>query len=398
MVGYLTPGSGLRAPIFRPFTDYISPNMDWFFTLTTAVKVVLSIVTLLTIVALASYAERRVSAIIQDRVGPNRVGIPLTLFGAKKDWAFFGLLQPLADGLKFILKEDFVPAHVKKFYFWLAPALTMIPALLTFAVIPFGSTMVVGEHTVPMVIANLNVGPLFILAISSLSVYGIVLAGWSSNSKYPFLGGVRSSSQMISYEISLGLSLVPVLMVFGELNLGKIVDYQNHNGWLLLPAWGEGLSVERWVLLIPMLISFLIFTISIFAETNRMPFDLPECETELVAGYHTEYSSMKFALFFMGEYAAMVVGSGIIVTLYLGGWSLPFGLLQNDEGSVWKSLAHVGCFFTKVVAWIIFFMWVRWTLPRFRYDQLMRLGWVWLFEIALANVFLTAVIIMLFRK
>jgi len=398
VVDHLPLGSGRRAAIFRPFPDYIFPNMDWFFTLSTAVKVVLSIVTLLTIVALASYAERRVSAIIQDRVGPNRVGVPLTLFGAKKDWAFFGLLQPLADGLKFILKEDFVPAHVKKFYFWLAPALTMIPALLTFAVIPFGSTMVVGEHTVPMVIANLNVGPLFILAISSLSVYGIVLAGWSSNSKYPFLGGVRSSSQMISYEISLGLSLVPVLMVFGELNLSKIVDYQNHNGWLLLPAWGEGLSLERWVLMVPMLISFLIFTISIFAETNRMPFDLPECETELVAGYHTEYSSMKFALFFMGEYAAMVVGSGIIVTLYLGGWSLPFGLLQNDEGSIWKSLAHVGCFLTKVVAWIIFFMWVRWTLPRFRYDQLMRLGWVWLFEIALANVFLTAVIIMIFRK
>ena len=393
-----TKSTHFLQPAHRPKIPDYHHIMDWFFTLTTAVKIVLSIVVLLTIVALASYAERRVSAIIQDRVGPNRVGVPLTLFGAKKDWHFFGLLQPLADGLKFILKEDLVPAHVKKFYFWLAPALTMIPALLTFAVIPFGSTMNVNGEQVKMVIADLNVGPLFIFAISSLSVYGIVLAGWSSNSKYPFLGGVRSSSQMISYEISLGLSLVPVLLVFGELNLGKIVEMQNTDGWLLFPAWGKGLSLERWVLLIPMAISFLIFTISIFAETNRMPFDLPECETELVAGYHTEYSSMKFALFFMGEYAAMVVGSGLIVTLYLGGWSLPFGLLENSEGSIWKSIAHVGCFFTKVVAWILFFMWVRWTLPRFRYDQLMRLGWVWLFEIALANVFLTAVILMVFRK
>lgn len=373
--------------------------MDWFFTITSAVKIALSIVTLLTIVALASYAERRVSAVMQDRIGPNRVGIPLTLFGFKKDWAFFGLLQPLADGLKFILKEDFVPAHVKKLYFWLAPAISMVPSLLTFAVIPFGSSFhVAGHDDVKMAIADLNVGPLFIFAISSLSVYGIVLAGWSSNSKYPFLGAVRSTSQMISYELSLGLSLVPVLLVFGELNLGKIVEYQNANGWLLLPAWGEGLSLERWVLLVPMLISFLIFTTSIFAETNRMPFDLPECETELVAGYHTEYSSMKFALFFMGEYAAMIVGSGLIVSLYLGGWSLPFGLLQNAEGSFWISLLHVGCFLTKVVAWIIFFMWVRWTLPRFRYDQLMRLGWVWLFEIALGNVFLTALILMFFKK
>ncbi len=374
--------------------------MDWFFTLTSAVKIALSIVTLLTIVALASYAERRVSAIIQDRVGPNRVGIPLTLFGFKKDWAFFGLLQPLADGLKFILKEDLVPNHVRKFYFWLAPAISMVPSLLTFAVIPFGSSFhVAGHPDVKMVIADLNVGPLFIFAIASLSVYGIVLAGWSSNSKYPFLGAVRSSSQMISYEISLGLSLVPVLLVFGELNLGKIVEYQNENGWLLFPAAiGKGFVWQNWLLVPPMLLSFLIFTISIFAETNRMPFDLPECETELVAGYHTEYSSMKFALFFMGEYAAMVVGSGLIVSLYLGGWSLPFGILQNQEGSIWISLLHVGCFLTKIVAWIIFFMWVRWTLPRFRYDQLMRLGWVWLFEIALANVFITALILMLIKK
>ncbi|RYD33750.1 MAG: NADH-quinone oxidoreductase subunit H, partial [Verrucomicrobiaceae bacterium] len=252
------------------------------------------------------------------------------------------------------------------------------------------------------VIADLDVGPLFVFAISSLGVYGIVLAGWASNSKYPFLGGVRSSSQMISYEIALGLSIIPLLMIFGELNLGSIVRFQDANGWLLAPLWGQGLSLQRWLLLIPLAISFVVFTVSIFAETNRMPFDLPECETELVAGYHTEYSSMKFALFFLGEYAAMIVGSGLIVTLFLGGWSIPFGHYiglgaEAARGTWWVGLLHVGCFLTKVVAFIFFFMWVRWTLPRFRFDQLMRLGWVFFFEIALFNVFLTAIILMFVR-
>jgi NADH-quinone oxidoreductase subunit H len=371
--------------------------MDWFFTISTAAKIVFSIVMVLTIVAYSSLAERKVSAIIQDRVGPNRVGIPLTLFGFKKDFHLWGLIQPLADGLKFILKEDFVPAHVKKFYFWLAPILTMVPAIITFCVIPFGSQVEINGNMVKMVVADLSVGPLFIFAISSLSVYGIVLAGWASNSKYPFLGGVRSSSQMISYEISLGLSVIPVLMVFGNLNLGDIVAEQEKNGWLLLPMWGDGWSVQRWALMVPMLISFVIFTVSIFAETNRMPFDLPECETELVAGYHTEYSSMKFALFFLGEYAAMIIGSALIVTLFFGGYSLPGGLFANPEGSWLKALIHLGSFLTKVILFIFFFMWVRWTVPRFRYDQLMRLGWVFFFEIALFNVFLTAGILALVK-
>lgn len=374
--------------------------MDWFLIISSAVKIaVISFGIILPLVALSSLAERKVSAFIQDRVGPNRVGIPMTLLGAKKDIPFFGLIQPLADGLKFILKEDFTPKHVRKFYFWLAPALVLVPALLTVGVIPFGSEIKLFGKQIPLVIADLNIGPLFVFAISSLGVYGIVLAGWASNSKYPFLGGVRSSSQMISYEIALGLSIIPVLMIFGELNLGSIVRFQDANGWLLLPLWGEGLSLQRWLLLLPLAISFIIFTISIFAETNRMPFDLPECETELVAGYHTEYSSMKFALFFMGEYAAMIVGSGLIVTLFLGGWSIPFGqylgLGAADAANTWwVGLLHVGCFLTKVVAFIFFFMWVRWTLPRFRFDQLMRLGWVFFFEIALFNVFLTALILM----
>lgn len=330
-------------------------------------------------VAYSVWAERRVSALIQDRVGPNRVG-------------FQGLLQPLADGLKFILKEDFTPKHVRTGYYWLAPALTMVPALLTCAVLPFGS-QILGE---PMVIADLNAGPLFVFAIASLSVYGIVLAGWASNSKYPFLGGVRSTSQMISYEISLGLSIIPVLMVMGDLNLGRMVQDQSENGWLLLPLWGERLSLKGFLLLIPILISFVIFTVSMFAETNRLPFDLPECETELVAGYHTEYGSMKFALFFLGEYAAMIIGSGLAVTLFLGGWSLPFGWLSWDgksEVPLWHGLVHIGTFFAKVIGFILFFIWVRWSLPRFRFDQLMRLGWIFFFEIAVVNIILTACIL-----
>lgn len=344
----------------------------------------------LPIIAYSVYAERRFAAIIQDRVGPNRTGIPLTLFGLKKDISFFGLLQPLADGLKFILKEDFVPSHVNKFFFWLAPALTMVPALVTLSVVPFGSELF-GEK---LVIADVSVGPLLIFAVASLSVYGITLAGWASNNKYSFFGGVRSCAQMISYEIALGLSIIPVLMHFGDLNLSNIVAEQAKNGWLILPLWGEGLSLDRMLLWIPMTISFFIFTISIFAETNRMPFDLPECETELVGGYHTEYSSMKFALFFLGEYAAMIVGSALIVTLFLGGWSIGFGAdawVVSTFGS-WAGLIHLGVFLAKLVAFILFFILIRWTVPRFRYDQLMKLGWVVFFEAALINILIATVI------
>lgn len=371
--------------------------MDFAFLLASAIKIIVfTFVITLPMIAYSTYAERRVSAILQDRVGPNRVGIPLTLFGGKKDWSFFGLLQPLADGLKGLFKEDFTPAYVRKSYYWLAPALTAVPSFITLCVIPYGSEITVFGERITLVIADIGIGPLFIFAVASLSVYGITIAGWASNSKYPFFGGVRACAQMISYEIALGLSIVPVLMVFGQLNLTDIVTEQAHNGWLIFPAWGEGLDVGRWLLVIPLLISFFIFTVSIFAETNRMPFDLPECETELVGGYHTEYSSMKFALFFMGEYAAMIVGSALIVTIFFGGWSLGFGLDQKwlmDEAGNWKAYAgliHLGAFLTKVVAFVVFFIWVRWTVPRFRYDQLMKLGWVVFFELALVNIFLTA--------
>jgi NADH-quinone oxidoreductase subunit H len=289
---------------------------------------------------------------------------------------------------------------VNKFFFSIAPSLAMIPAILVLAVLPFGSSL----FGVPMVIANLDIGVLWVFAVSSLGVYGIVLAGWASNSKYPFLGGIRSSSQMISYELSLGLSVVPVFMITGTLNLGEIVQYQVDHGWMVFPAWFQsggglleittdsgsmfGLDLGQTLLWIPMLVSFVIFMIAMFAETNRVPFDLPEAEQELVGGYHTEYSSMRFALFFLGEYAAMIAGAGVIVTLFLGGWSLPF-VPDGSQGWFW-GLVNIGTFFAKVAAIIFFFLWVRWTLPRFRFDQLMKLGWYVFFEVALLNIFLTA--------
>ena len=386
-------------------------SFDFAFLVTSVLKIVfLTFLVIMPMVAYSVYAERRFSAVIQDRVGPNRVGIPLTLFGFKKDIQILGiggLIQPLADGLKFFLKEDFTPRTVNTFYFWLAPCLTIVPALMTCAVLPFGSELDLSyfglEQPVKAVIADLNVGPLFVFAIASLGVYGIVLAGWSSNSKYPFLGGVRASAQMISYEISLGLSIIPVLMIFGELNLSKMSAFQDANGWLLLPLWGGGLSLERWVLLVPVVISFCVFVVAMFAETNRLPFDMAECETELVAGYHTEYSSMKFALFFMGEYAAMIIGSGMAVTMFLGGWSIPFAPLlgldyKPGDTPLWLGLLHIGTFFAKIVGFILFFILIRWSLPRFRFDQLMKLGWLFMFEVALANVVLTALILIAFNS
>ena len=364
----------------------------------------LTFMVVLPLVPVCVYFERRFSAVIQDRVGPNRVGIPLTLFGGKKDIPLFGIVQPVADAVKLLLKEDFTPTNVRTAFYWLAPALTIVPSLVTVCVIPFGSPLTVNGEEIKLVIADLDVGPLFIFAVSSLTVYGITLAGWSSNSKYPFIGGVRSTAQMISYEICLGLSIIPVLMWYGDLNLSNIVEHQSKNGWLLLPFWGEsapwnnGGDYTAWLFWFPAVIAFLIFTISIFAETNRMPFDLPECETELVGGYHTEYSSMKFAMFFMGEYAAMVIGSALIVTLFLGGWSLGPSFDQWSAGLEIGSvgiggLLGLAVFMAKLIVFILFFILVRWTVPRFRYDQLMRLGWIIFFEVALINVFLGALVI-----
>jgi NADH-quinone oxidoreductase subunit H len=369
---------------------------ELLFALIKAVGLVFVII--LPMVSYTVYAERRVSAMIQDRVGPNRVG-PM------------GLWQPIADAVKLLLKEDFTPASVNTFYYWLAPACAMAPSLMALAVIPFGSNL----FGVPMVVANVDIGVLWVFAVSSLGVYGIVLAGWSSNSKYPFLGGIRSSSQMISYELSLGLSVIPIFLICGTLNLPNIVKYQIENGWLISPIWFKGLSLTginfpllissifsvnalfKLLLWVPLFVSFVVFVVSMFAETNRLPFDLPESETELVGGYHTEYSSMKFALFFLGEYAAMITGSAVIVTLFFGAWHIPF--LPNDPsqfpwwGDLILGILHIAAFFIKVAVLLFFFIWVRWTLPRFRYDQLMRLGWYFFFEIALANILLVALIL-----
>lgn len=366
--------------------------MDYSFILISLLKIVgVLFVIILPMVSYSVYAERRVSAFIQDRPGPNRVGPA-------------GLFQPIADTFKLLLKEDFTPRPVNTLYYWLAPALAMIPAIVTIAVVPFGSTL----FGVPMVIADINVGILFVFAIASLGVYGIVLGGWASNSKYPFLGGVRSTSQMISYELSLGLAVIPIFMIVGQLRLTEVVRYQIEHGWMIAPFLGDWSNPGKWLLALPLLISFLVFMIALFAETNRLPFDLPEAEQELAGGYHTEYSSMKFALFFLAEYAAMITGSAVVVTLFLGGWHLPIPSWHNGfhwalvDGSApgWRGLLgglfNILTFFSKVTALLFFFIWVRWTVPRFRYDQLMRLGWLFFFEIALLNIFVVALLIAFF--
>jgi NADH-quinone oxidoreductase subunit H len=331
------------------------------------VKIVGVFSVLMFIVTYAVWVERKLSAAIQDRLGPNRVGI-------------FGLLQPIADAIKAFLKEDFTPAHVRKSYYWLAPAIVMIPSLLTVAIIPFGSML--GNQK--MVIADLNVGILYTFGIVSLSVYGIVLAGYAANSKYAFLGGIRSSAQMISYEIAMGMSVVPIFLIVGSLQLSEVVDYQ---------AGG----LFHW-LIFKQPVAFFIFLAALLAETNRSPFDLPESEQELAGGYNVEYSSMKFALFFMGEYAAMTVASGLLVTLFLGGWTLPVAGLDRPAETLGTGLVHIGIFLAKLLFVEFIIMWVRWMLPRFRYDQLMNLGWRRFIPIALLNIGLTALVLFWMRS
>lgn len=344
--------------------------MDWFNNLDattqtvifTLVKVIAVFAVLMGMVAYVVPLERRLCAFIQGRMGPNRVG-PL------------GLLQPIADAVKSFFKEDFTPAHVRKVYYVLAPAIALIPAILNLAVIPFGSKL--GQQN--MVIANLNVGILYTFGFVSLGVYSLVLAGYSANSKYPFLGGIRSSAQMISYEIAMGLSVIPVFMLVGDLNLSQVIMYQTG-------------GLFHW-LVFKQPLAFCIFLVAAFAETNRTPFDLPEAEQELAGGYNIEYSSMKFALFFMGEYANMILVSAMMVTLFFGGWTLPWFGLDQPATDYLHGVLHIGIFLGKVVAFLVGFIWVRWMWPRFRYDQLMDLGWRRFIPLALANVIVTAVIL-----
>lgn len=400
----------------------------WFYSLTTVAKLVLMFAVILAFVVISVWIERRVAGWIQDRPGPNRAGLPLFLLkriGSKqqqplKSWLQFfgvpetcwiaklckwlrfdreipllGLIQPCLDGGKLFLKQETTPDYVRRLYFIAAPMLVLGPPLVAAAVVPFSSHVDTCYGAIQMCVANLNIGPLWIFAISGLSVYGLTLAGWSSNSKFPFIGGLRATAQLISYEVAMGLAIIPLLMIFGTLNLQDIVQYQADNGWTLLPVWGEGLGIERWALMLPLLISFVVFVTCVFAEANRTPFDMAECETDLVGGYHTEYSSMKFASFFMGEYAAMVIGSAVVVTLFLGGWSVGFG--ADAALAAYCDWLAVLCqfiaFLVKLLAFIFFFVWVRWTLPRFRWDQVMKLGWLVFLEVTVANIFLTAAIL-----
>lgn len=398
-----------------------------FYLLTTLLKLVLVFAVILAFVVLSVWIERRVAGWIQDRPGPNRAGLPLFLlkrFGSKekqplrkvlhffgipetsciaklctwlrldREIPCFGLIQPCLDGGKLFLKQEITPSYVRKVYFIVAPMLVLGPPLAAAAVVPFASSVQTCYGEISMCVANVGVGPLWIFAVSGLSVYGLTLAGWSSNSKFPFLGGLRATAQLISYEVAMGLAIIPLLMMYGTLNLQEIVQQQAANGWTLLPLWGDGLTLQRWTLYLPILISFLIFTTCVFAEANRTPFDMAECETDLVGGYHTEYSSMKFASFFMGEYAAMVIGSALVVTLFLGGWSIGFG--ADEALAAYCDWLAVICqfivFIAKLLAFIFFFVWVRWTLPRFRWDQVMHLGWIIFLELAVVNIFLTAAI------
>ncbi|MDQ3388598.1 MAG: NADH-quinone oxidoreductase subunit NuoH [Gemmatimonadota bacterium] len=346
------------------------------FLVASAIKVLAVFSVLMVVVALLTLLERKVSAWMQDRLGPNRVGPG-------------GLGQPLADGVKNILKEETNPAEAHGIFFTLAPMLSIIPALVTFAIIPFAAPLPTPWGLVPMVVADVPIGVLFLLAFSSLGVYGIVIAGWSSANKYALLGGLRAGAQMISYEIALGLSLLGVFFLVGNVTLPEVIwTQQRMHLWFALP----------------LALSFLFFWISAFAETNRLPFDLPEAESELVTGYHTEYSSMKFSMFFIAEYAHVLTISALMATLFLGGWDIPGwqgdnmlavgGAVLGAEPAWWKTLLTFGAFALKTLFFIMVFMIVRWTVPRFRYDQVMDLGWKILLPTALAAVVVTAATIL----
>lgn len=346
-------------------------------------KLAMVLIVLLHAAPIMAWAERRICSWMQNRTGPNRVGP-------------FGLLQSIADAGKFIFKEDLIPAHVRKWYYLIAPGLCVVPAFMTFAAVPFGPVVEVSGMKIPLQVATLNVGFIYILSISSLAVYGVIIASWASNNKYSMLGGLRSTAQMISYELSMGLSLVAIIMYFNSVELMEIA--QSQGGALqifghtipFLPNWG----------IFHQPLAALIFITAAFAETNRLPFDLPEGEAEIVAGYHLEYGGMKWSLFFMAEYAHMLTASGLVTTFFLGGWHAPGAawllshLNLSADLAYWLLVAvQVLTFWLKIVLFMLFFIVVRFTLPRFRYDQLMWLGWKVMVPLALANIVLTAVAI-----
>jgi NADH-quinone oxidoreductase subunit H len=347
------------------------------FMLLSVLKMLVVFGVVLVSVALLTLLERKLSAWIQNRIGPNRAGPG-------------GLLQPAADGLKNILKEEVMPAKANPILFTMAPAMAFIPAMLLSGVIPFAAPWAitfdftlpllgrfVHQGLMPMVVADLPVGFLFVLAISSLGVYGIVIAGWSSNNKYSMLGGLRASAQMVSYELAMGLALIPVLLMSGNVSFTSIIAEQQTGMWYVLPLF----------------LSFFVFLVSGFAETNRLPFDMPEAESELVAGYHAEYSAMKFAMFFIAEYAGMITIAAMTVTLFFGGWDIPLTTWDDAGGSFIVVAATGLAFVLKTFFFLVLFMWVRWTVPRFRYDQVMALGWKFMIELATVYIVVMALAI-----
>jgi NADH-quinone oxidoreductase subunit H len=343
-----------------------------FFIYKLVLVLVVFTITLL-VAAYSTYAERKVAAFLQDRVGPDRAGP-------------FGILQPLADGLKFIMKEEIIPVVSNKLLFVLGPCIAMMTALMAGVVIPWGSTLLINGQEYAMQITDINIGILYVFGVVSIGVYGIMIGGWASNNKFSLLGAIRASAQMISYEIAMGLSIIALIIMTGTLSLGEISAQQ---------AGGVGGDWNFWnVVYQP--VGFLIFLVCAFAECNRTPFDLPECETELVGGYHTEYSSMKLGFYLFAEYINMFISSAVIATLYFGGYNFPF---MNDLGLSHNTVSILGAvaMFGKVAFFIFFFMWIRWTIPRFRYDQLMHLGWRVLIPLAIVNIVLTGLVMILFR-
>ncbi|MBK6829272.1 MAG: NADH-quinone oxidoreductase subunit NuoH [Flavobacteriales bacterium] len=325
----------------------------------TAILLLVLFVVTLSVAAYSTYGERKVAAFLQDRIGPNRAGP-------------FGILQPLADGAKMFMKEDFVPAAANKKLFFLGPAIAMTTALLTGVVIPWGDSITLFGTTIDLQGADPEIGILYVFAMVSIGVYGIMLGGWASNNKFALLGAVRAAAQMVSYELGMGLSIVALVMLTGTLSLSGIVDYQIAHGWGVIQQ--------------PL--GFLIFLVCAFAETNRAPFDMPECETELVGGYHTEFSSMRLGFYLFAEYTNMFISSAVIATLYFGGYHVP-GLASLNLDPNLATIIGVAAMFAKTFFFIFFFMWVRWSIPRFRFDQLMNLGWKKLIPLGILNIVLT---------
>lgn len=346
--------------------------MSFFFYKAVLVIVIFAIT--LAIAAYSTYAERKVAAFLQDRVGPNRAGP-------------FGLLQPLADGLKFIMKEEIIPDVSNRMLFILGPCIAMLTALMAGVVVPWGDSLIIGGQKYSLQITDLNVGILYVFGVVSIGVYGIMIGGWASNNKFSLLGAIRASAQMISYEIAMGLAIISLIIMTGTLSLREITEMQ---------AGGTGATWNFWNVVYQPL-GFLIFLVCAFAECNRTPFDLPECETELVGGYHTEYSSMKLGFYLFAEYINMFVSSAVLSTLYFGGYNFPF---MNDLGLDHNTISIIGTvvLFGKIFFFIFFFMWIRWTIPRFRYDQLMNLGWKGLIPLAIANIAVTGLVMIFVNR